>query len=107
MCQGLLNVTKCYRKIPAFVSKPHFLDGDASLVNAIVNMSAPNRDLHDTVVDLEVWTGSAMEAHERLQVNVEVTPVLANKRTFFPKRERIFMPVMWLDKVRVIGDQPT
>ena len=38
---------------PVFGSKPHFLDCDPSLYNAIEGISPPDRDKHDVVVDIE------------------------------------------------------
>lgn len=37
---------------PAVISKPHFLDGDAAIVNSVVGLK-PDRELHDTLIDIE------------------------------------------------------
>ena len=39
-------------EVPAFASKPHFLDGDPSLLQDVKGLH-PNRTKHDIVVDIE------------------------------------------------------
>jgi hypothetical protein len=44
----------CFRLcVQSFLSKPHFLDGDAGLVNNITGVRGPDRDIDDTVIDVE------------------------------------------------------
>ena len=65
--RGLENMSKV-AGFPLFASKPHFLDGDISLIENIDGVT-PERNLHETFVDYEINTGVAMRAAKRLQVN--------------------------------------
>lgn len=95
---GLINLTKCERKIPVFASKPHFLDGDPSLTEAVTGVSPPDRSIHDTFINVEPNTGAAMHAAERLQVNLWVQNRTEFTRKFFPKLRHMYFPVLWLSK---------
>lgn len=63
---GMQNLT-IVATTPFFISKPHFLDADPSLVAAVVGLS-PNRAIHDTYIDLEPNTGALCRVHNRVQV---------------------------------------
>lgn len=65
--EGLENLTAA-TGVPAFVSKPHFLGCDPSLVAAVKGVS-PRADIHDTYLDLEPQTGLLARAKKRLQAN--------------------------------------
>jgi hypothetical protein len=67
---GMENTTAAFG-IPVFVSFPHFLHGDPSLVAAVEGLS-PNTDVHDSVFDVEPQTGLPTLAHKRLQVNYQM-----------------------------------
>lgn len=51
---GMENMT--FFGVPSFVSKPHFLGGDESLVAFIVGLN-PQEDIHETRLDIEPNTG--------------------------------------------------
>lgn len=63
---GMQNLT-VVATLPLFISKPHFLDADPSLVSSVVGLS-PNRAIHDTYVDIEPNTGALCRVHNRVQV---------------------------------------
>ncbi len=56
---------------PVFSSKPHFLDGDDILLEKVHGLS-PNRDLHDTFMDVEPITGANVQFSQQFQVNFQV-----------------------------------
>lgn len=64
---GLLNATKA-SNIPVFISFPHFYLADPSLVAAIEGLN-PQKEIHQTYLDVEPQTGLLVEARKRLQVN--------------------------------------
>lgn len=64
---GLENLTQATGG-PSFASKPHFLDSDPVLPSAIKGMR-PNKDTHDTYLDVEPSTGLLARAFKRLQLN--------------------------------------
>ena len=63
---GLQNLTTV-ATLPLFLSKPHFLDADSSLLEAVVGLS-PNREIHDTTLDIEPNTGALCRVSNRAQV---------------------------------------
>lgn len=63
---GLQNLTTL-ATLPFFISKPHFLDADPSLLAAVVGLS-PNREIHDTTLDIEPNTGALCRVQNRAQV---------------------------------------
>jgi hypothetical protein len=68
---GMQNLT-IVATTPFFISKPHFLDADPSLVAAVTGLS-PNRAIHDTYIDIEPNTGALCRVHNRVQVIYEMT----------------------------------
>ncbi|CAL1540142.1 unnamed protein product [Lymnaea stagnalis] len=100
---GLLNVSVCRTGAPVIMSMPHFLGCDPETVNAIRGLR-PNRDEHQSYIDIEPMTGVAMSVGKRLQINtylefIEGFDDLKNIK------KPIFMPVMWLNESALISDQ--
>lgn len=58
-------------EVPVYGSKPHFLDGDPLLLDSILGLE-PDRELHDTVIDVEPITGANLNFQRKLQVVVQV-----------------------------------
>jgi hypothetical protein len=67
---GLENTSQAVG-IPAFVSFPHFLHGDPSLVAAVEGLS-PNADTHDSYLDVEPQTGLLVNVRNRIQVSYQM-----------------------------------
>eukprot|EP00475_Leptophrys_vorax_P018652 TRINITY_DN2553_c0_g1_i1.p1 TRINITY_DN2553_c0_g1~~TRINITY_DN2553_c0_g1_i1.p1 ORF type:complete len:653 (-),score=158.73 TRINITY_DN2553_c0_g1_i1:38-1975(-) len=67
---GFLNMTK-RAGFPFFVSKPHFLDSEPWLVEAVEGL-APNRELHDTTVYISDMIGTTVGGNETMQLNAFV-----------------------------------
>lgn len=82
-----------------FVSKPHFLDADPRLLEAVIGLS-PNRSIHDIVVGVEPQTGLTMHARSCSQTNFLVQPISFPEHPLHPWFEKlpaggIFFPVLW------------
>lgn len=69
--KGLLNLTKAVNT-PVFSSFPHFLHGSDELVAAISGLH-PNKQAHDSWIDLEPQTGLICRANKRIQSNYRMT----------------------------------
>ncbi|KAI8798272.1 lysosome membrane protein 2 [Biomphalaria glabrata] len=100
---GLLNVSVCRSGAPVIMSMPHFLGCDQETVDSIHGLS-PNREEHQSYIDIEPMTGVAMNVGKRLQINTYIQHIegfseLANITS------PIFMPVIWLNESAVISDQ--
>ncbi|KAM9841407.1 lysosome membrane protein 2-like isoform 2-T2 [Aulostomus maculatus] len=98
---GLLKVSPCRKGAPVVASFPHFHLADAKYVSAIGGMS-PQREHHQTFLDLNPTTGVIVRANKRAQINM-----LLNRVPGFPKtrplNETVF-PVMFLNESVVIDD---
>uniref|UniRef100_A0A8C6MKE0 Scavenger receptor class B member 2 n=1 Tax=Moschus moschiferus TaxID=68415 RepID=A0A8C6MKE0_MOSMO len=68
---GVLNVSVCKNGAPIIMSFPHFYQADEKFVSAIEGMH-PNKEYHETFVDINPLTGIILRAAKRFQINVYV-----------------------------------
>ncbi|XP_059213730.1 lysosome membrane protein 2-like isoform X2 [Centropristis striata] len=98
---GLLKVSPCRKGAPVVASFPHFYLGESKYVDAIEGMS-PQREHHQTFLDLNPITGVIVRANKRAQINI-----LMNRISGFPKTRLLndtIFPVMFLNESVVIDD---
>ena len=57
--------------VPVFGSKPHFLDGDPALLEKVDGLR-PNRDLHESYLDVQPSIGANVQVGIKLQVNAQI-----------------------------------
>lgn len=57
--------------VPVFGSKPHFLDGDPILLEKVNGLN-PNRELHESFLDVEPTTGANIQVQIQIQINAQV-----------------------------------
>ncbi|KAM7368856.1 hypothetical protein PAMP_013161 [Pampus punctatissimus] len=98
---GLLKVSPCRNGAPVVASFPHFYLGDTKYVDAIEGMS-PERQHHQTFLDLNPTTGVIVRANKRAQINV-----LVHRITGFPITRTLnqtIIPVMFINESVVIDD---
>ena len=99
------------KEVPVFGSKPHFLDGDKLLLESLEGMTAPDRSLHDTVIDVEPRTGANLNFRRQLQINVQVNRTKKLPEVEFPMTETteiegyngtgvLYYPVVYINEVR-------
>ncbi|XP_060916759.1 lysosome membrane protein 2-like isoform X1 [Labrus mixtus] len=98
---GLLKVSPCRKGAPVVASFPHFHLADSKYVSAIGGMS-PQREHHQTYLDLNPTTGVIVRANKRAQVNILMHKISGFAKTR-PLSEIIF-PVMFLNESVVIDD---
>lgn len=100
---GLFNMTMIQLGAPIYASYPHFYDADANLTNRVIGMN-PQKDLHQTSIDVEYNTGTTLRERERFQINLQIKPKTFSvfKNEWFPKlafpEEGQFIPIAWIDK---------
>jgi len=94
---GVFNRTSTAQGAPLFLSKPHFLDADPFYLQNLIGLN-PNRILHDSWIDVEPITGTTMNAVERLQVNLEISPSLLLYQNVKP----VLQPVLWIQQYSTI-----
>eukprot|EP01065_Artemidia_motanka_P022961 TRINITY_DN2723_c5_g1_i1.p1 TRINITY_DN2723_c5_g1~~TRINITY_DN2723_c5_g1_i1.p1 ORF type:complete len:549 (+),score=209.42 TRINITY_DN2723_c5_g1_i1:99-1745(+) len=105
-CDGLLNLTSV-RSASIFISKPYYLDAQPCLADSVEFPGKPNRDDHDTRIEVEPTTGNAVAAWQRVQINLQMDSwlcELAGKPGPVPENcniENTFVPIVWLDQVSV------
>lgn len=68
---GVLNASICKDGAPIIMSFPHFYQADERFVSAIGGMH-PNKEDHETFVDINPLTGIILRAAKRFQINVYV-----------------------------------
>ena len=92
MCiDGCANVYPC-QGIPAYLSKPHFLDGDPILTSSVSGMK-PNKEDHDTYFEVEPITGITMKGRTRMQVNF----MTSQTDLWYPNITEAMMPIVWFE----------
>ncbi|CAL8263156.1 unnamed protein product [Boreogadus saida] len=98
---GVLKVSVCREGAPIVVSFPHFYQADPKYINGVEGMT-PNKEDHETYLDLEPTSGVPIRACKRAQLNVIVKRVKG-----FPKtkliQETIF-PIMFVNETATIDD---
>uniref|UniRef100_A0A8C4PYY2 Scavenger receptor class B, member 2a n=2 Tax=Eptatretus burgeri TaxID=7764 RepID=A0A8C4PYY2_EPTBU len=68
---GVLNVSVCKQGAPIIMSSPHFYQADPQYVNSVEGLK-PNKQKHQTFIDIHPYIGFPVRAAKRLQVNVHV-----------------------------------
>uniref|UniRef100_A0A8C9B246 Scavenger receptor class B member 2 n=1 Tax=Phocoena sinus TaxID=42100 RepID=A0A8C9B246_PHOSS len=99
---GVLNVSVCKNGAPIIMSFPHFYQADEKFVSAIEGMH-PNKNYHETFVDINPLTGIILRAAKRFQINVYVKKLddfieTGNIRT-------LVFPVMYINESVLIDKE--
>ncbi|CAL8321381.1 unnamed protein product [Lota lota] len=98
---GVLNVSPCKQGAPIIMSSPHFYQADEKYVNDVFGMR-PNKDLHQTTIDINPFTGIVMQAAKRLQINVLLEKLSSFRQT--GNVQTVIVPVAYLNESVVIDD---
>ncbi|KAG9261839.1 lysosome membrane protein 2a isoform X1 [Astyanax mexicanus] len=99
--KGVLKVSVCREGAPIVVSFPHFYQADTQYIDAIDGMN-PNKEEHETYLDLNPTTGVPIRACKRAQLNVIMKRVPGFPQTKF-LNETIF-PIMYVNETATIDD---
>ncbi|XP_069043493.1 lysosome membrane protein 2a isoform X1 [Lepisosteus oculatus] len=98
---GVLKVSVCRKGAPVVVSFPHFYQADQKYISAIEGMR-PNKEDHETFLDINPTTGFPVRACKRAQMNI-----LLKKVSGFPQTKYLndtIFPVMFVNETVVIDD---
>ncbi|XP_061822459.1 lysosome membrane protein 2c [Nerophis lumbriciformis] len=98
---GVLNVSPCKQGAPIIMSSPHFYQGDPKFVQGVFGMK-PNKDDHQTLIDVHPLTGTILQAAKRLQINVYVQQIPTFTQT--GNVSTVIFPVLHLNESVVIDD---
>uniref|UniRef100_W5KRP1 Lysosome membrane protein 2-like n=1 Tax=Astyanax mexicanus TaxID=7994 RepID=W5KRP1_ASTMX len=95
LSSGLLNVSVCKQGAPIIMSSPHFYQADDMFAQDVIGMH-PNKEEHQTAIDINPLTGMVVQAAKRLQVNVFVEKLSAF--TLTGNVRTLVYPVMYLNE---------
>ncbi len=98
--EGLINLL-AVRGSPVMLSKPHFLDADDDLRDDIKGIDSPAKKNDEFFIDVEPTTGLVMNAHQRIQVNIEVDTL----DEWNTEHRDLVMPIFWYDEFGTITDE--
>jgi len=102
---GVYNASACRFGAPAFLSLPHFYNGDPYYVDQFTKGSlAPNASRHSTYFVLEPTSGIPIEVVARFQVNFFMEPI-KELSMFKGLKGPLFFPAFWFETKMVLTDQ--
>lgn len=90
---GLVNASIIYLGAPIYVSLPHFLDADPSLLEGVTGLR-PDPLQHEMFLDIEPTTGMTFRERNRIQINAKIT---GNVGKWFPHVKTCYVPVGYFD----------
>ncbi|KAM8761356.1 lysosome membrane protein 2a isoform 1-T1 [Acanthopagrus schlegelii] len=99
---GVLKVSVCREGAPIVVSFPHFYQADPKYINAVDGLN-PNKEEHETYLDLQPTTGVPIRACKRAQLNI-----ILKRISGFPKTKLIhetIFPIMFVNETATIDDE--
>lgn len=105
---GLVNQTTVLGA-PLFGSKPYFLNGDP-ILNMLINYSDPSLAVpehYESVFDVELYSGTVLQAIEQIQYNVELKadnlyPKLGSEN-FNKYGKHTYMPMFFLQRTELLS----
>lgn len=98
---GVLNVSPCKQGAPIIMSSPHFYQADEKFVQDVFGMK-PDKEQHQTTIDINPLTGFVLQAAKRLQINVYVEKIPTFSQTGDVRT--VVFPVAYLNESVLIDD---
>ncbi|XP_007895114.2 lysosome membrane protein 2c [Callorhinchus milii] len=98
---GVLNVSVCRKGAPIILSSPHFYQADQKYIDDIEGMD-PNKENHETFLDINPLTGILLKVAKRLQINVYIEKIDVFHET--GNVQSLIFPVMYLNESVLIDD---
>lgn len=98
---GLLNVSVCKEGAPIIMSSPHFYQADEKFAQDVFGMT-PNKEEHQTAIDINPLTGVVLQTAKRLQINVYVEQIPTFSQT--GNVRTLVFPVAYLNESATIDD---
>lgn len=102
---GLMDLSLCQKGAPVAASSPHFYNADPLLAHAAG--LEPDKDLHETYIDIEPMTGAVMRAASRAQLNafVERAALDVVDSQLIGHMTPMVAPMLWLEESAEIDDK--
>jgi lysosome membrane protein 2 len=105
LAYACLNLSSVYDQVPLILTKPFFLDiVEPSILSNVVFPGPANRDIHDTVIDVEPFSGIVVHAAKRLQINFLLpnSSIAVGNKNYLPILDHFqgitLFPLAWLDE---------
>jgi hypothetical protein len=95
-------LTRYAKVLDLFVTKPHFLAVDSAIADGVSGL-APSRELHDSVLYVEPFTGGVMYGGIKLQFNVAIHSLPSCNWLLSVKSG--LLPYYWMDSSGEISDE--
>ncbi|XP_026732809.1 protein peste-like isoform X1 [Trichoplusia ni] len=99
---GVMNVSACRFGSPAFLSLPHFLDGDPQLREAVEGMR-PDPDAHSFYFAVEPRLGVPLDVSARFQLNIYIEP--SPNVGLYQNVPRMLFPIFWVEQKVQINEE--
>nr|XP_023019391.1 scavenger receptor class B member 1 [Leptinotarsa decemlineata] len=93
--KGLQNISPCQFDAPVYISYPHFLDADPSLIEHVEGLK-PDREKHQSYFKIQPKLGVPVEGKIRVQLNLKVdqAPYIVAVKNF----PSMVFPIIWLEE---------
>ncbi|KAI5745962.1 hypothetical protein M8J76_015879 [Diaphorina citri] len=98
---GIRDLSPCKHGAPAYLSFPHFYQGDPSYSNAVRGLS-PNKSQHEFSIVLEKNTGIPLQVNARLQINILLRKIKDLDIT--DGLTHLVMPALWFHQHTIIPE---
>ena len=102
---GVLSLSPCQYGTPIVASTPHFYMGSEVYLNQTIGLS-PDKNRHQTFIDIEPYTGLAMNRGKKIQFNVQTKQY--NKEPTVNGLENIpeiLFPLFYMNETAIRVDQ--
>lgn len=102
---GLMDLSLCQRGAPIAASSPHFYNADPML--AMATGLKPNKEIHETYLDIEPMTGSVFRAASRAQINafVEQAALEVVESSIIGHMTPMVAPLLWIEETASIDEK--
>lgn len=87
------------QKVPIIISEPHFLHGDPQLLMYAHGLN-PDKDLHETFVVIEPYTGTPLSGQKKIQLNLKLERQPVNLLSNISEG---YFPLLWCSNVRIFS----
>ncbi|KAF2363795.1 CD36 family, partial [Trinorchestia longiramus] len=92
---SMADIAPCRNGVPIVASYPHFYMASKKDINAVVGLK-PEREKHETYLDVDPVTGLSLKAKKRVQINMPLKryadlPALS-------KVQELIFPILWMDQ---------
>lgn len=92
---SMINLSPCKKGSPVVASTPHFYMGTNDSIFGVEGLS-PNKEEHETFIDVEPNTGVTFRAHKRIQISMPLKPYSAVSE--WENLPQVIVPILWLNE---------